>query len=358
MRLSSRWWVAVWLTVSSMTVASPRRANGDDVDTMVERGVEYRRKGRDGEALEAFQRAFRVRPAPRIQAQIALAEQALGLWVDAERDLLRALEPLDDDWIRKNRSRLNAALGVIQMHLGTLEIWGSPTGAEIFVNEKKVGTLPLATAVRVSGESAILRAAAPGFSDASRTVRVLAAEHVREHIELVPDIRTSRASHRDRLEPGGATRGAGLALSAEPPPTALGQDGVPTPSAVHLRPYAWAAGGLTVLTIGFGVVETFMALSKRTEFAEHLGPNPDSPAQTILDCGTAKPTSECRQIQDAYQRNLTRSIVAYGIGGALAIGTAVLFVLSSRDAHPASSESAFTCVPDPFSRGAACHLAF
>ena len=53
---------------------------------------------------------------------------------------------------------LEKALQVIGAHLGTREIWGSPAGASIFVNEKNVGKLPLPAPLRIAGESALLRA--------------------------------------------------------------------------------------------------------------------------------------------------------------------------------------------------------
>src|SRR5689334_14201627 len=72
--------------------ATPAHADGDEsADRLLKRGVELRKAGKDDEALEAFRAAYTSRPSPRAQAQIGLAEQALGRWGDAERDLSEAL---------------------------------------------------------------------------------------------------------------------------------------------------------------------------------------------------------------------------------------------------------------------------
>src|SRR5262249_32650092 len=132
-----------------------------------------------------FQRAMKIRKTPRVEAQVALAEQALGIWDVAEEDLLAALAESDDPWIRKNRTALNRALETIRANLGTLDVWGKPEGAEVFINEKPVGTLPLKQPIRVFGESAVVRVRATGYFEATRTPRVLRGQTVREYVELV-----------------------------------------------------------------------------------------------------------------------------------------------------------------------------
>ena len=111
----------------------------ESVDAIVAKGVELRRQGKDAEALAEFQRALKIQNSPRVAAQAALAEQALGLWTNAEEDLTAAMSHEGDPWIKKNRATLAKAMEVIQSHLGTLEIWGTPVGAEVFVNNKSAG---------------------------------------------------------------------------------------------------------------------------------------------------------------------------------------------------------------------------
>jgi tetratricopeptide (TPR) repeat protein len=92
-------------------------ARADAADDAIKRGVELRRERKDAEALEQFQLAQRVRSSPRGLAQVALAEQALGRWSEAERDLQSALQVKNDAWIESHRSVLEKALEAVQEHL-------------------------------------------------------------------------------------------------------------------------------------------------------------------------------------------------------------------------------------------------
>ena len=101
--------------VAALVVAGASTpAHAEDVEAIVRHGIELRRQGHDAEALTEFQRAMRIQRSPRTQAQIALAEQALGLWPGAEADLLAALDAQGDAWIKKNRTTLANALTIIQ----------------------------------------------------------------------------------------------------------------------------------------------------------------------------------------------------------------------------------------------------
>jgi hypothetical protein len=165
------------------------QARAGDADELVKRGVELRRKSQDADALAEFKKAWAISKAPRIEAQMALAEQALGLWVAAEEHVLEALtHTKSDPWVKKNSATLTSALTVIQKHLGTLDVWGTPPGAEIFVNEKPIGTLPLEHPVRLSDDSAILRVHADGFLEWTRTVRVDPGQSIRQHVELIKGV--------------------------------------------------------------------------------------------------------------------------------------------------------------------------
>src|ERR1043165_4391919 len=94
---------AAWSVILG-TPSPARAAGGDDAaaDAAIRRGVDLRKQGRDMDALEEFRKGYAVAKTPRALAQIALAEQALGRWVDAESDLEQAMSSKSDAWIRKN----------------------------------------------------------------------------------------------------------------------------------------------------------------------------------------------------------------------------------------------------------------
>src|SRR5258708_10427967 len=98
--------LVVVVFASLLAPVDARAGDSDSADALLRRGVQLRREHRNGEALDVFQRAVAVSPTPTARAQVALAEEALGRWVEAELDLGAALGTVDCSWIAKNRSGL------------------------------------------------------------------------------------------------------------------------------------------------------------------------------------------------------------------------------------------------------------
>jgi hypothetical protein len=173
-------WVGAAIAV--LICASAVRA--DDVEALLKRSNDLRRAGRDRDALEELEKAAKIERSPRVVAQLALAEQALGLWVKAETDMKEALGAAHDPWINKNRASLEQSLQLLGKHLGTLDLWGEPAGAEVLIDDQVVGKLPLAQPVRVAEGEVVVTVRAPGFGTARRPMQIAAGEYRREHLVL------------------------------------------------------------------------------------------------------------------------------------------------------------------------------
>lgn len=137
-------------------------AHAADPEALVLEGIALRKDHRDLEALRVFRLAYAESPRPRIRAQIGLAEQALGKWIEAEVDVSAALAEASDPWIEKNAPTLRAALTSIREHLGWLEVTGT-AGAMVFVNGVARGALPLAQPVRVVAGTVAVEGRKEGF---------------------------------------------------------------------------------------------------------------------------------------------------------------------------------------------------
>ncbi len=147
------------------------RAEGDvasESEAMIQRGIQLRRQRDDAAALESFRQAYAANPTPRALAQIALAEQALGKWVDAERDLSQSMAR-DDVWIRNNMPLLQRALDSIEQHLASLSVTTNVVGAEMWIDGVRVTALP-APAVRVVAGSAVIEIRAPAYETVRRAI--------------------------------------------------------------------------------------------------------------------------------------------------------------------------------------------
>ncbi|MEI8256724.1 MAG: hypothetical protein WCJ30_13700, partial [Deltaproteobacteria bacterium] len=145
---------------------------------------DMRRVGHDAEALDRFARAYAADHSPIALAQMGLAEQALGRWVESEAHVRGALASRGNAWIEQNRATIEEAYAVIRRHVGTLEILGGPRGAAVVVNGQRLATLPLAEPLRLVPGRVTVVITAPDFRPASRSVSITAAGVSRERIEL------------------------------------------------------------------------------------------------------------------------------------------------------------------------------
>lgn len=96
-------------------------AESSPLEARYETALTLRKQGRDAEALVVLRSIDSELPTGRSRAQIALAEQAVGQWSEAERDLVDALSRTDA-WVTQRKAALESSLVSIREHVGTLEI--------------------------------------------------------------------------------------------------------------------------------------------------------------------------------------------------------------------------------------------
>lgn len=174
--------VATQLTVAPPPVAHAQEAS--DANALIDQGVERRRAGDDEAALELFTRAWEASRAPRARAQMALVEQALGHFVDAEAHLLEALAVTDDPWIVLRRADLALALEAIQLRLGYLEVRGGIEGADVRLDGRSIGTLPLDEPIRLPAGSYRMEVIARQHYPFARQITIVPEGTTRETVVL------------------------------------------------------------------------------------------------------------------------------------------------------------------------------
>jgi len=286
--------LSLLLSAASARAAEPADAPASE-DALIEHGLALREARNDAAALETFRQAYALKHGARALAQVALAEQALARWVEAEVDLTRALEHSDDPWITRNRGLLNQALVEIQSHLGSLQVSGGVAGAEIFLNSASAGKLPLAKPLRANVGNAALQVRAAGYLPYARTVNIPRQGVGQETVVLVP------------------------AVASPPPPTSSATDGeAPGWSTRTKVGLAFRAGAVVSAAIG----TTFLFVR-------------DSRAQTFNDagCGTVSLTPDCSSLRDKEETAKTLSVA--GWLGAVVLGgvgaTLLVWPSSGRD---------------------------
>ncbi|MCG8556053.1 MAG: hypothetical protein MJD61_12320 [Proteobacteria bacterium] len=184
--LAACWTVVTPSGAPAQTTDATAGREAADAEMYVKQGIGLRRKGRDAEALELFKQAARLNATPRIVAQMGLAEQALGRWVDAEWHLELALKNEDYPWIRRHRETLKKSLALVRKRVGAIELLGGVPGADIAINGRVVGRMPLRAPVKVEAGSVVIEARMQGYHLFHRQVHVGPGALARETITLIP----------------------------------------------------------------------------------------------------------------------------------------------------------------------------
>jgi hypothetical protein len=221
------------LAAASAVAAEPSPAA--QADELIAQGYKLRVQGKKAEALELFLRAHALAPSAKTLGQIGSAEAALGRWVDADGHLEEALSRHDSPWIElpENRTIIEQTLADVRRHVGLLR-FGGPAGAEVSINGRTIGALPLAGPVRVAAGAVAITAVAKGFQPFQE--------------ELVIE--------------GASAQTVSLPLVAAPVPPQPITLSLPAPPPPRATRHAWLGGGLTVaglagvaLGIGWLVVD-------------------------------------------------------------------------------------------------------
>jgi hypothetical protein len=175
------------LLTAGAQAQSAGRAENPEADKFVARGIELRAQGKDNEALRAFQKAAEIDPdSVRVQIHLATVYQALGNWLLADDYLSMALARQNHPYVNRHRQTLEDAKRVIDSNIGRLEVEGEPVGAEVRLNGRLVGTLPLATPIRTTIGSYRFEVRRAGHYSVERPIVITGGGLVRETVRLEP----------------------------------------------------------------------------------------------------------------------------------------------------------------------------
>jgi len=171
----------------SLTPAAARAQSAGDADAMIERAIDLREAGNDLEARTLLREAYALSPTPRAAAQLGLVEQALGLWVDAERHLVEAISRANDQWVARRRQLLDQSLSIVRENLGSLEILANVEGAVVLIRGTRVATLPLSAPLRLPAGRAEIEIRANGHQTLTFSIVIPVAGFARQLVELQPE---------------------------------------------------------------------------------------------------------------------------------------------------------------------------
>lgn len=205
-----------------------------ELDARVLHGIELRDAGQADAAIEHLRRVWETTHYPRALAQLAVTEQTLGRWTEADRHFREVLALASHTWVQQNRSRVEQSLAVVSEHIGELEITGVPPGTEVWVDEQRVATMPVAASLRLTIGTHSLELRAEGFERFRRRVDITPHALTRETVVLV------RAGTTD--------------LPAPAPQVVVVERG----SGSGMRVAGWVSVGLAAVGVGVGVTGLLM----------------------------------------------------------------------------------------------------
>lgn len=174
----------MWLLLVVTAWSASTHAQATGAEALIDRGVAARRAGDDEGALSLFRQAWDTSRSMRARAQMALAEQALGMWNEADTHLREALASSGDPWVESHRAALDGSLREIDARFGTLDVRCAVDGADVRVNGESRGHTPLAAPLRILAGSITVEVISDGHLPLSREVTIVAGQPARETFVL------------------------------------------------------------------------------------------------------------------------------------------------------------------------------
>lgn len=348
------------VSVRSRAWAAP--AADEDLNN---RGVEFRAAGRDNEAREVFQQAYNLTHSPRAAAQLGLAYQALGRWETAEPLVNEGLSAVKDPWINKYRKTLEDDLQLIQSHLAHIELTGEPPDAEVRVNGRPAGRLPMATPLAVTIGEVDIELRAPGYRTGVRRVTLSSRQYERVFVRLDKDAAATAAQTTGsaagtgvagaNATASGSTDAAVGAVSASSGGST--QTDHPRVSTARLA-LKWTSLGLAVAGVGAGVAASIIHSQKVDDFQLAHGGDCSEKSGTAVD-SKGQPVAECQSLLDAYHSARIWQVVGFIAGGVFAAGwLALQLTETSASGNSSGATAAWACAPTVRDVGAACVVRF
>jgi hypothetical protein len=312
-------------------------------------------------ARASFLQAMALKPHPAILLNLAQTELVAGLSLDA---LGHFKQYLNDPATQGDPKRADAERGVAEARakLPRAQVSVDLPGAEIFVDNVRVGTSPMGDAIDLKPGNHTFEAKKDGKS-ARSTIDPVPGKITMVDLALNPGAAPVVVPPPVPPGPGTAPTATGPVATAAPTATTLPPQeppSAPTPSS----PGKWAAvgivgGGIAVVGLGLGVGMLINANTKDNDvasiskqikdYAVKLAANPDSeisrqgrqnnpcanPVITGFEGACSKLVNK-RDERDSAQKTATTGFVIGGIGAAVGIFGGVMYLRAKK----AQSESA------------------
>jgi tetratricopeptide (TPR) repeat protein len=179
--------LAVLLAQSS--AVTPAAEDKDKAKALLAEGLDFNRQGQHAQALEKFQAAFAAYPSPKLHFNIGQVELALDHPVEAMEAFEKFLA-LVPDARPEDKKDAKSAVAQLAKKLGRLQIKCETKGAEVAVDGKKVGHVPLPGPQWATPGSHQVTLTHEGFAPATERVEMTTGSIALVVIRLAPPATT------------------------------------------------------------------------------------------------------------------------------------------------------------------------
>lgn len=305
-------------------------------------GAESLKRGDYQEALQRYEEAYALVPSPKIHYNFGLVYRGLGRNADAlsafERFLSDAKDASPDTRAKAERQREELVKNV-----GTLAVTCDVDGAEISIDGRSHGTTPLKAPIYLDAGPHQL-VVVKGGAQHNQRLQVVAGKPltVAARLASVPSAPPPMAVLPTPASPSVAGEAPAADASASETAASAGDSRTPP---TWMRPAAWISGSAAALLLVGATVEQMVASSKGDKFGRTEASSfPGRSCGTDLD-GYGGP--ECAGLNDDWSSARRLALIGFAAGGALAVGSAILFVKSQpTEAARSESVSHLSCRPD------------
>jgi tetratricopeptide (TPR) repeat protein len=303
------------LTLATLAVASeaaaqpekPAAGASDEASRRFRAGVGFYKDRDFAAALVEFKRAYELDPNYRVLFNLGQTSQELNDYASALSAFRRYLDEGGKEIDKARRAKVESSIAALEKKVGTITIETNVAGAEVSVDDVRIGTTPLDKPVLVNAGRHKFAAVLSGHHPAVRQEEVAGLDQSTVKLELAP------------LETAEAAKPLPVKQEPAPPP--------PTTKVVTTDEGTSAAPWVMLAFTGAGAVATGvlggLALSARSDLDGALETFPGDPAA----------------VDDAQSKATTFAVatdIAGGVTAACAITTLVLFAVSggSKDEAP------------------------
>jgi tetratricopeptide (TPR) repeat protein len=188
-----RAWAATLLAILCMTLGSvapvhadarPTEAARKEASEHFLRGVELYQEGAFRAALVEFERAYGIAPDYRLLYNIGQVKLQLQDYLGATQSYERYLAEGGAEIPQARRDDVETAFQILGQRVGRLSITASKDGAELFVDDLRVGVTPLSTTVAVNVGRHRVYARAEDGVDATQVIDVAGGDLLDVALEL------------------------------------------------------------------------------------------------------------------------------------------------------------------------------